>query len=63
MAGITALTLTWSDGFSLAMEHMLTFQVLGFADLEASFENISHLLDMKQVKKANIIRLHSEQTG
>lgn len=38
------------------MDHMLTFQVLAFADLEASFESISHLPDMKHVKKANIVR-------
>ena len=45
------------------MDHMVTLQLLGFADLEASCENISHLLDMKHVKKANIIWLCSEQTG
>lgn len=55
-AGLWDFTLGWYNspyadmvrrGFSLAMDHMLTFQVFGFADLEASFESISHLPDMK----------------
>lgn len=38
-----------------ATDHEGTHQSLSFADLEASFENIFHFLDMMHVKRANTI--------